>query len=457
MEALPQWTVTEGHTCYIDRHGCFESESFAMQRVEGPCWSYPELCTVEMSAEWEGTLDVVDASFEDGSSMYYEDAFGLLEVNGQPFVFLSVDDVSRAGVQGMMASTFRWSKPGYGCTGVKICPMPSTKLPGPWGEEPWTCTASGDSCTLPFELDGLNFTASTQQFSDPNDADQDGSLHNGHPQCQSAAGLSLCGLCSCGAGEEQIYILSRVYPHTELVGLVTCVPCEAGRFKSSGGSDSPDSCESCPPGTSSPSGATACANCLPGLFSDYEIPECATCQPGFFGDASGMIASQECSIGTHTSSAQQTACTNCLPGMFKGYDIVECASCQPGYFGSVSGLTMCPQCADGNYSSTEGRTACDACPEGSILTAQDVGCQQCPSGTYRNSSMTSCSPCAAGRFQNTSGESRCYQCSTVLDAEGPNMHLWTTMSRTENMEWQEISGSQSGTDCGCAVGAWVDG
>ena len=70
--------------------------------------------------------------------------------------------------------------------------------------------------------------------------------------------------------------------------------------------------------------------------------------------------------------------------------------------------------------------------------------------------MTSCSPCGAGRFQNTSGQSGCYQCSTVFDAKGPNPHLWTTMSRTEHREWQDFSGSQSGGDCGCAAGAWVD-
>ena len=341
----------------------------------------------------------MDAFFEVGA---------ILEVNGQAHALSSsADDLSRAGVQGMIASTFTWRKLATGCTRVKICPATSTRLPGPWGEEPWTCTAAGDSCTLPFEFNGLTFSACTQQLSDLYDADQDGSLHNGHPQCQSAAGLmSLCGPCSCGAGEEQTYNLSQVYPHTQLVGLVTCAPCEAGRFKSSGGSDSPDSCESCPPGTSSPSGATAC--------------------------------------------------TNCLPGMFKGYEMVECASCQPGYFGSGSGVTTCSPCAVGNYSSTEGQTACNACPEGSVLSAQDVGCQQCPSGTYRSSSMTSCSPCGAGRFQNTSGESGCYQCSTVFDAMGPNPHLWTTMSRTEHREWQEISGSQSGGDCGCAAGAWVD-
>ena len=163
----------------------------------------------------------------------------------------------------------------------------------------------------------------------------------------------------------------------------TCVLCEAGRFKRSGGSDSLDSCESCPPGTSSPSGATACADCLPRMFSEYEIPECASCQPSFFGDVSGMTTRPQCAIGTDTSTTQQSTCTNCLPGMFKGCEMVECASCQPGYFGSGSGVTTCSPCADGTYSSTEGQTACNACPEGSVLSAQDVGCRQCPSGTYR--------------------------------------------------------------------------
>ena len=327
------------------------------QRVLDYCTTFPEVCTVKMSADWEGALNVVNASF--GYDDYVgRNSVGILEVNGQPFAFSSFGDMSRAGVQGMMASTFTWSKDGDTCTGVKLCPMPSTKLPGPWGDEPWTCTALGDSCTLPFEFNGLNFSACTQQLSDAYDADQDGSLHNGHPQCQSATGLSLCGPCSCGAGEEQIYNLSRVYPHTQLVELVTCAPCEAGRFKSSGGSDSPDSCESCPPRTSSPAGATACAHCPPGMFSDYDIPECATCQPGFFGDAPGMSTCQQCAIGTDTSTTQHTACTNCLLGMFKGYEMVQCAPCQPGYFGSGSGLTTCTQCADGNHSSTEvGRRA----------------------------------------------------------------------------------------------------
>ena len=456
VDALPLWTVTVGEHCSIDRLGCFETEALLNQRVLGNCFADSERCVVELSAEWEGSLDVVDAHFIDADDVNFT-VVTELEVNGRAFPISSVDDISRAGVQGMVAKNFTWTKRGWGCAGVKICPAKSTRLPGPWGDDPWTCTELGDSCTLPFELNGISFSACTQQLSDPDDADQDGSLHNGHPQCKSANGLSLCGPCSCGAGQEQTYNVSRVYPHTPAVELVACAPCEAGRFKSFGGSGAPASCEQCAPGTSSSSGATACSKCLPGLFSSHhESLECASCQPGYFGSGSGLTTCQLCDVATHTSTTQQTACLNCLPGMFKGHGMLQCDPCSAGYFGSGPGLTTCLQCAVGNYSSTEGWTACDSCLEGSVLKAQDSGCQECSPGTYRRSSMTSCSSCAAGRFQNTSGQSGCHQCSAVLDAQGPNPHLWTTMTRTENMEWQEIWGSQSERDCGCAAGAWID-
>ena len=398
VTALPPWRVTEGR-CHIDREGCFVTAEVIYEFCPS------DFCIVEFPDDWAGSLNVVEAEFEHRDSMIYDDPFSLLTVNGQSHLLLSSEDVLFAGVHGMVATGFTWQKTVSLCTRVKICPMTSLKLPGPWGDDPWTCTALGDNCELPFVFNGVSFSACTQQLSDPYDADQDGSLHNGHPQCQSSTGFSSCGPCSCAAGEEQTYNMSSVYPHTEAVGLVTCGPCAAGRFKSLGGSGTPDNCELCPPGTSSPSGATACTNCLPGMFNDY--------------------------------------------------DILECASCQPGFFGFGFGLTMCQQCAVGSYSSTE-QTACDRCPEGSTLVAQDEGFQQCSPGTFRRASMTTCSSCDAGRFQNTSGQSGCTQCSAVLDLQGPNPHLWTTMSRIGNVKWSEISGSRSMHDCGCVEGAWLD-
>ena len=405
VNALPPWKITVGN-CYITQEGCFETQ-LVHERTYSDlfgCSGVDEYCDVEISPDWEGSLDVVDANF-DQSQVFYAPQPSILTVNRKSHSVSSTEDLALTGAQGMVATSFSWRQQG-GCAGLRLCPMDHTTLPGPWGDEPWTCTVRGENCTLPFTFNGVSFSACTQQLSDPDDTDQDGSLHNGHPQCQSAAGLSLCGPCSCAAGEEQTYNTSRVYPHTQTVALVTCAPCAAGRFKALGGSGTSDSCEVCPPGQSSLSGATACANCTPGMFNDYEM--------------------------------------------------TECASCQPGFFGSDVGLTMCRECAVGRYTRIEQQTACDGCLEGSVLIAKHVGCAQCLPGTILSQSRTACSQCDAGRFQNTSGQSECYQCSAALNAEGLNSHLWTTMSRIENMEWREVSGSQSLRDCGCAAGAWFD-
>ena len=402
VNALPPWSVTKG-TCYIDREGCFESLSAFYPF--GYCW---EDCVVEFVSGWEGSLNVVDAQFDAQTigyfvSSYYKDASIILTVNGQPHAVSSNEDLFSTGAHGMVATGFSWSQHSFACSRVKICPMESAVLPGPWGNDPWTCTALGDDCTLPFTFNGLSFSACTQQLSDPFDSDQDGSLQNGHPHCGTATGRSFCGPCSCAAGEEQTYNMSSVYPHTDATWLVFCAPCAAGRWKSKGGSGAADNCETCAPGKSSPSGATAC--------------------------------------------------TNCALGMFNGYEMLECASCQPGFFGFGLGLTACQECAAGSHTSTEQQTACDWCQEGSSFVAKDAACQQCAPGTYRSASMSTCSPCDAGWYQNTPGQSGCFQCA-VLDPEGPNPHLWTTLSRNGHMEWQEISGSESVR--GCADGAWLD-
>ena len=100
--------------------------------------------------------------------------------------------------------------------------------------------------------------------------------------CQSSTGFSSFGPCICAAGEEQTYNMSSVCFHTEAQQLATFGPCAPGRFKSLRGTGTPDNRESCPPGTSSRSGAPACTNCLTGMFND--ILECASCLSGFFDD-----------------------------------------------------------------------------------------------------------------------------------------------------------------------------
>ena len=292
-----------------------------------------EECAVEMSDDWEGVLDVVDVYLKDDNDAFaylYYLKFDLtsawLDVNDKTLLVTSKETLVEAGVQGMAASEIRWRyRPTmFGdCGGLKICPMAAPNLPGPWGDNPWTCTVRGDDCTLPLVLDGATFRACTQQFSDPYDADGDGSQHNGHPKCQSETGVSLCGPCSCSQGEEQTYNMTSVYPHTTSVGLVVCVPCAAGWFKSLGGSGAPKSCEVCPPGSSSPPGATACADCPAGGFNGYEILECASCQPGFFNFVTGQTMCQECAAGRHASTKKSDG-MRWMPGGFQ----FRCEGCR---------------------------------------------------------------------------------------------------------------------------------
>ena len=396
VNSLPPWRVTSG-SCYITAEGCFESSSAHAFLFDGLDYCSVDSCDVEISTEWEGSL-VAEAYFD------WRASAAIQTVNGLAHSLRSTEDLALAGVDGMLSNGFSWYQPS-GCHRLTICPMVHTSLQGPWGNEPSTCTALGDPCPLPFQLNGLSFAPCTQQLSDPYDTDQDGSLHNGHPQCHTDLWPSLCGPCSCEAGEEQTYNLSSIYPHTTPVELVRCAACAAGRFKSLGGSGASDSCEVCLPGGSSPSGATACTTCLSGMFNDYEM--------------------------------------------------LQCASCQAGFFGAGFGLTVCQECADGSYASAELQTACDSCPQGSTLVAKDAGCQQCSPGSFQGSSTT-CSPFDAGWYQNMPGQTVCHQCSAVLDPEGPNPELWTTMSRNGHMEWQEMAGSRSVRDCGCSPGAWVD-
>ena len=144
-------------------------------------------------------------------------------MNGESYVCSTQEDFDLTGVHGLLISgkTLSW-RPIFtltACPAIRLCPVDHASLQGPWGDDPWTCTTTGESCTLPFVCKGVSHSTCTQQFSDVDDADDDGSLHNGHPQCQSTFGLNLCGPCSCAAGEEQTYNSSRVYPHTPAVNI----------------------------------------------------------------------------------------------------------------------------------------------------------------------------------------------------------------------------------------------
>ena len=140
VNVLPPWRVTRGK-CYIDREGCFESPS----AFDDSCRQ--EDCIVEFADGWEGSLDVVDAhiaarefSYYDVYHYYYstesEKPPSFLTVNGLSHLVSSDEDFFNTGVHGMVASGFSWDTNYYDCSRLKICPMESPVLSGPWGGRP---------------------------------------------------------------------------------------------------------------------------------------------------------------------------------------------------------------------------------------------------------------------------------------------------------------------------------
>ena len=424
-EAMPSWSIVRGALCRINRQGCFESGSQVQDEIHGGCldeWGDFK-CTVNMSNDGSA-LDVVhyDAGEFWTSDYYYyyyyyysfidwSSSGSSVTLNGVSYIFDSRKTLVSTGFQGALASgELGWDGLDSPCPRITICPQAMQTLVGPWGDTMWTCTVLGDPCSLPFVSRGVSFDACTQQFSDLNDTDGDGNLHNGHPRCTTTLGESLCGPCSCGPGEEQGYVTSSVYLHTSPVALITCTPCAAGKFKLLGHNSGPDECELCPLGLSSSGGATACTACVTGRYRGEESPDCKLCKPGFFQNGSGQTACEICGIGQYTSNDAQTAC--------------------------------------------------QMCSVGSVLIAADVGCQTCEPGSMASRILaTACALCSVGTFQELRGQSSCINCSVAFDPQTLNAHLWTTMVSAPidgQLVWHETPGASSFASCGCRAGSWAD-
>ena len=282
-ETLPVWSLTFGN-CFVDHLGCLAPDPIVW--VGGSC-------KMSIDEDWEGTIDI--GTLDDGEYIF--------RANGLTYTQDNIDQLQGLVVHGEFEVRHN------PFTQFSICPGEPPNMSGPWGTEPWTWSATGDPCGRLYEFRGVAFGACTQQFSDTGDADGDGSAHNGHPHCVTSVGDSLCGPCSCGPGEEQTYMLSRLYGHTPQVPLVFCSLCTLGKFRSVGNNSGPDECQECPRGFSSLDGATACVACSPGWI-DADVG-CVQCAAGTFATSTSMTACVPCDTGRFQEASGQSACTSC--------------------------------------------------------------------------------------------------------------------------------------------------
>ena len=362
-----------------------------------------QACTISIDGEWTGSIHI-DA-FET------ESHFDILTVNGVDYSG-DLSHVQMEGLEGMVpVGNIMWTSD-YWTSGLgwRICRLPPVTS-SPWSAEKWSCTLDGSPC-LPFANTRSGaYPACTQMYSDLHDADGNGNIHNGHPWCDTYDQFStMCGPCSCGAGEQQSYQMLKLFNRTDTLLYIECSACPAGRFKEVGGSGASDECSPCTSGKfQEGTGATACEACDKGSHASSEgSSTCSLCTPCKFGDELGDLVCNSCSAGSSSTSGS-TACVACAPGRYSSETAPQCLSCSPGSFGSREGQTSCEECETGHFSISESQTACASCYE-------------------------------------------------VLNPGGPNRDLWVTMERVQwkgQLEWANMLGAREVTSCGCAEGAWL--
>lgn len=293
------WQVADG-PCSLDEDECIQTPNYGTD-------DYPDdqSCTIRLTEFWDGaSLHVVDFNTERRYDVMY--------VNGIGFSGDDDDDES-LGLQGLVPTRdIVWtSDDSRGDPGWRICRMARDELSWePWSN--WTCTVDGYPCSAS--------SLCTRQFSDPDDDDDDGSVHDGHPWCMAHDPSELnasnaatpCGPCSCSSGEEQTYSSSWFTDDWFALTYISCHPCQPGNFKPEGRFGAQLWCSLCPVGRfTTYHGATACDTCEIGRTSSEGSTACEPCAPGTFSEMSGTTECTHCAVGTYSDVAGSSVCHSC--------------------------------------------------------------------------------------------------------------------------------------------------
>ena len=294
------------------------------------------------------------------------------------------------------------------------------KVEGKWIN--WTGTVTGSACH--FFPNIYPKGASTTLYSDEYVLDGDGLLHTVHPYCVAEAATgelvrTLCGPCSCLAGEEQSTASRSLGIGWTAYEYIECEAYLPGRYRCEGGYGVEPRCSLCDKGShASSSGATACDPCLAGRATTSEgAVECVLCDPGTFSVQDGASACLSCVSGYY-----------CGLGNYSLESASTCEECNAGYYGDRRGLSSCQACPLGFFASVSGLKACHVCPSGTrIGPIASTLCSQCEAGSFsEGGNSTSCMECAVSTFSNVSGMSECRRCS---DVRNPALQIQSCGSR----------------------------
>ena len=220
-------------------------------------------------------------------------------------------------------------------------------------------------------------------------------------------------------------------PQTPISQGDSCVPCSAGTFKTTSGSQT---CIPCTSGASSNEGATSCF-CLAGYTGDGST--CTACVAGTFKGAPGPATCSSCPADTYSTIVNATAssvCQACVdnsaaPGAsdspldcicnvgYTGDGASSCNACIAGTYKDTTGSAACTECGVNTYSVTvaaDSSSTCLSCDTNAVSLAgsgspldctcnqgfqgSGLSCTACPPGSYNTGVNQSCSLCPADTY-----------------------------------------------------------
>ena len=212
--------------------------------------------------------------------------------------------------------------------------------------------------------------------------------------------------------------------HYCLSGSVHPIPCEAGSYADTvgtqgpldSGSGLPTECATCPGGSQCPAGTSDPVDCGVGFFSRAGLPECIPCLFGHYCDEatvseSNMLTNKFCAAGEFCPTGMDHVPVLPADGCPVGFQCLE-----GGGEDGVGSREPYPQpCPAGTFANTTGHGLCDSCPagfyclEGSIEPSGPCGWgYYCPLGSTSPDAVH----CPEGTFRDTTGAARVGDCFT---------------------------------------------
>ena len=220
--------------------------------------------------------------------------------------------------------------------------------------------------------------------------------HSGSSSCLE------CATCASGAAQTGCWRAAGGYctpcaPGNFINTTKVCTPCPAGKYQS----DSDQfMCESCATGTFQPAeGRVFCTNCGVGRFrsAGRDPTSCQACPEGKYTDT-GAHSCRSCEGGKVAASPASPRCESCAAGKY-----------------SKTGLA-CSMCAAGAWSKP-GAAECLRCPAGQYQPEMGHGsCIECGGGRFSSGIVDShmCATCKLGQYQTEPGKTFC---NDVKDTE----------------------------------------